>query len=142
MNDPVVAASPRAPTPKRVTLQTPGVEKPMVSISPEPPSASEPEGVVSPEDLALVPRRQPSPSRVSPQVMEDLTTPPLVDAYLLGAPALLDLSSLESLEMTISHTLAMGEVHYYLQAQSLARITLPSTSIQRYLGLSSRDKEP
>ena len=61
MKDPVVAAAPRVPMPKRVPSQTPKVEKPMVSISLEPPSASEPDGVATPQDLGLVPRRQPPP---------------------------------------------------------------------------------
>ena len=129
MNDPIIATSPKMSMLRRVLLQTPGVEKAMVSISLEPPSASKPEGATSPQDLALVPRRQPPPPPgFSTQVLEDLTIPPIEDAYLLGAPTLFDLSTLELLGMTISHTQATDEVHYHLQAWSLARMTLPSTS--------------
>ena len=78
----------------------------------------------------------------SPWVPEDLATPPLEDVYLTGAMTWMDLSWLESLEMTISLTPVMGKVHYCLQAWSLARISLPSTSTQRYLELFLRDKEP
>ena len=66
----------------------------------------------------------------------------LEDAYLPEATTLFDLSTLESLEMTISHTPAMGEVHDCLQAQSLTRISLLSTSTWRYLVPSPRDEEP
>ena len=70
MNDPMVAASSRPPTPRRTLLQTLGVEKPVAAISL---SASESEGMTPPQDLALVPRRQPpSPLGFSPQVPEDL----------------------------------------------------------------------
>ena len=61
MNDPVAAASPRLPMPRRVPWQAPRVEKPMASISPEPPFASKPEEVAPPQDQALVPKRQPPP---------------------------------------------------------------------------------
>ena len=79
MSDPVVASSLRPPTPRRILLQTPRVEKPMASISP---SMSEPEGTTSPQDLALVPRRQPPPPPpgFSPQVLEDLIQPALEGA--------------------------------------------------------------
>ena len=113
----------KAPSPERVRLQMAGVEELISSISPDPPSVPELEGVVPPQDLALVPRRQPPPpSRFSLQVPEDLTMVPLEDKNLPGAMILFDLCGLESLEMTISHTLAMGEVHYHLQAWNLTRI--------------------
>ena len=102
MNDPMVAALLRPPTPRRIPSQIPGVEKPMASNSP---SASELEGMTPPQDLAPVPRRQlPPPPGFSPQFPEDLVLPALEGAYLLGTPALFDLSTLESLEVTISHT--------------------------------------
>ena len=41
MKDPMIAAAPRAPMPKRVSSQAPDVKKPMTSISLEPPSTSE-----------------------------------------------------------------------------------------------------
>ena len=139
MNDLVVAASPRPPMARGIPLQTPKLEKPVASV---PPSASEPEGMTSPQDLALVPRRQPPPSPgFSPQVLVDLILPALEGAYLPGAPTLFDLSTLQLLEMIVSHTPAMGEVHYRLEAQNLARITLPDTSTWRYLGPSSREEE-
>ena len=93
--------SKRALSPKRVPSQMPGVEELTCSTSPDPPSAPEPEGVVPSKDLALVPRRQPPPSPgFSPQDLDHLTMPPLEDAYLPRAMTLLDLSALESLEMT------------------------------------------
>ena len=62
---------------------------------------------------------------------------PLVDVNLAGAMTLLDLSTLESLEMTIGHTLMMGKVHYYLQAQSLIYVRQYSTkalfSLRKYV---------
>ena len=54
-----------------------------------PASVPEQEGVVTPQDLALVPRRQPQPPpRFSPQVPEDLSTSPLGNTYLPGATTL------------------------------------------------------
>ena len=142
MKDSMVAAAPRASMPKTVPSQTSRVEKPMASILPETPSVSEPEGVAPPQDMALVPRRQPpSPPGFSPQVPEDLAIPPLEDAYLQGGPILFDLFTLESLEMMISYSPVTGKVHYCLQAQSLARVTLLSTSTWRYLGPSPRNEE-
>ena len=68
------------------------------------------------------------PAGYSPQGAEDLTMPPLEDTYLPRAMTSFDLSTLELLKMTISHTPVTGEVHYCLQAQSLTMISLPSTS--------------
>ena len=111
----------------------------MAAISP---SASELEGMTSPQDLALEPRRQPPPlPGFSPKVPEGLVLPDLEGSHLLVIPALFDFSNIEVLELTISHTPVMSEVHYCLQAQSLARVTLPSTSDQEYQGPSLRDKE-
>ena len=63
-----------------------------------------------PQDLALVPRRQPPPPPgFPPQIQEDLILPALEGAYLLGTPALFDLSTIEAPEVTISHTQVMGE---------------------------------
>ena len=81
MKDPVVASAPRAPMLQRASLQTPRVEEPVASISLEPLSASELEGAALPQDLALVPKRQPpSPSGFSLQVPKDLIIAPLEDA--------------------------------------------------------------
>ena len=55
--------------------------------------------------------------------------------------SLLDLSTLQSLEMTISHTLAMGDITYHLQAQSFTRMSLLSTSSQGQLEPSPKVKE-
>ena len=94
MNDLMDAASLRLPMPRGIPLQTPGAEKHVASISP---SVSELERMTPPQDLALVPKRQSQ----SPQVPEDLVLSALEGAYLPGASALVDLSTLESLEMTI-----------------------------------------
>ena len=113
MNDPMAAALLRPSIPRRILLQTPRVEKLVASISP---SASEPEGMTPPQDLNLVPRRQPPPTPgFSPQVPEGLILPALEGAYLLWAPVLFDLLTLDSLEMTISHTPAVGKVHYHFR---------------------------
>ena len=56
MNDPVVVASLRPPILRRTQPQTPIAERPMASVSP---SAPELEKTTPPQDLALVPRRQP-----------------------------------------------------------------------------------
>ena len=77
----------------------------------------------------------------SPQAPEDLILPAWEGAYLPGASALFDPSTLELLEMNVLHTPATGKVHYCLEAWSLARITLPDTSTWRYLGPSPRDEE-
>ena len=45
---------------------------------------------------------------VLPQDLDGLTMPPLEDAHLPGAMALLDFSTLELLEMTISHAPVTG----------------------------------
>ena len=45
--------------------------------------------------------------------------PLLEDTYLPGAITLFDLSTLELLEMTISYTPAMGEVHYSFRPRAL-----------------------
>ena len=110
----------------------------MTTISP---SASEPEGMTTPQDLALVPKRQPPPPPgFSSEVPEDLIFPALEGTYLLGVSALIELSTLGSLEVTIS-TSVMGKFPLCLQVQSLAKVTLPSTSDEEYQGPSPKDKE-
>ena len=62
--------------------------------------------------------------------------PPLEDAYEHGAMpmgTLLDLTALESLQVTISHTPVTGEVHYHLKAQSITRMSMSGTSSQEHL---------
>ena len=77
----------------------------------------------------------------TPGFPPNLILPASEGAYLLGAPVLFDLLTIKALEVTIFHTLAMGEVHYHLQAQSLARVTLLSTSDQEYWEPFMRDEE-
>ena len=132
----------KAPSPKRVPPQMARAEELTCSTSPDPPSVPKLEGAAPPQDLALVPSRQPPPPQVFSPGPEDLGMPPLEDAYLPGAMTLFDLSTLELLEMTISHTPAMGKVHYCLQAWSLTRISLLSTSSQRHLEPSPKVEEP
>ena len=147
--DPVAATtSTRATTPKRspslkrVPSQTPRVEEFTHSTSPDPPSMPEP-GAAPPQDLALVSRRwSPPPPQFFLQDLDDLTMQPLEDAYLPRTMTLLDLPMLESLEITMSHTLAMGKVQYCLQAQSFIQMSLPRNSSQVQLGPSPKDKEP
>ena len=79
--------------------------------------------------------------RFSLQDPDDLTIPPLEDACLPRAMILLDLSTLESLEMTISHITVMDNVHYGLQAQSFSRLSLPSTSSKGQWEPSPKVKE-
>ena len=147
--DPVVATAStgiptpeKAPSPKTVPPQLARAEELTHSTSLYAPSLPKLEGVVPPQDLALVLSRQPPPPGFSPQALENLTMPPLEDAYLPGTMTLFDLSTLQSLEMTISHTPVMGKIHYSLQAQSLTRISLPRTTSQRHLQPSPKDKEP
>ena len=64
---------------------------------------------------------------------DDLAMPPSEDAHWPGAMTLLDLSVLELLEMTISHTQAMGEVHYHPWVWSFTRMSLLSAPSQRQL---------
>ena len=139
VNDPVVTASPRPPMSRRTQPQTPVAERPVASVSP---SVPKPEEMASPQNLDLVPRRQPQPPPgFFPQIPEDLALPAIQRAYLPVAPSLFDLSTLDLLEMTVSHTPAVGKVHYHLEAQSWARITLPGTSIWIHLGSSPRDDD-
>ena len=121
----------------------PGVEKLTHITSPDSPSVLELEGAAPPQDLSLKPRRQPPPSPgFSPKDLDDLTMPPSEHAYLAAAMTLLDPAMLESLEMTISHTLATGEVHYHLQVQSLMQMSLLSTSSWGQLGPYPKVEEP
>ena len=83
-----------------------------------------------------------STPRISPQDLDNLAMVPLEDAHQPRGMTLLDLSTLESLEITISHNPAMGKVHYHLQAQSFTRMSLLSTSSQGQLKLSPKVKEP
>ena len=53
----------------------------------------------------------------------DLTLPAIERVYLLVAPSLFDLSTLELLEMTVSHTPVMGKVHFHLELR--VRLELP-----------------
>ena len=119
----------------------PSAEKLTCATSPDPPTLPKSEGAPSLEDLALVSKRQPPPLGFSTLGSDDLVMLPLEDAYMPGAMILLDLTTLESLEMTISNTLAMGEVHYHLQAWSFTRMFLPSTSSQGQLEPSPKIKE-
>ena len=104
-----VRNDPLAPTSsKRAPSLTPRVEEPTSTTAPNPPPMSKLEGDVSSEDLALVPRRQPpAPYWFSPLDLDDLVIPSLEDMYRQGAMpmgTMLDLTTLESLQVTISHT--------------------------------------
>ena len=110
----------------------PGVKETINTPSPNPPPASKPEEAESPEELALVPRRQPlPPPGFAPLGMDDSEILPLEDAYRpVASPigSMLDLTALVLLQMTISHRQAIGEVHYFFQAQSITRTFLSSAS--------------
>ena len=103
------------------------VEEPTSTPAPNPLPAYEPEGPVSPEELALVPRRWPLPPLVFPLLgRDDSEIPPLEDtdgpvARPIGS--MLGLTALASLKMTVLHMPVMGEVHYHLQAQSTTRMS-------------------
>ena len=82
---------------------------------------------------------------VSPLGSDDPEIPPLEDTYGHGAMpmgTLLDLTALESLQVTITHIPVTGEVHYHLQAQSVTRMSLPGTSSQEHLEPSLKIEEP
>ena len=120
MNDPTVDASLRPPMSRRIQPQTPIAQRPMASVSP---SAPKSKGMTPPQDLVLVPKRQPPPPPgFFLHIPEDLTLPSIESTYLPVASSLFDLSTLESLEMTVSDTPVMDKVHYCLEAQSQARI--------------------
>ena len=146
--DPMVATTPtgvpileKAPSPKGVPLQMARTKKLPCSTSLDPPSVPILEGVVPPQDLALV------PSQWSPPPLAFLPgpgaphLPPLEDAYLPGTITLFDFSTLELLEMTISHIPVMGKVHYCLQTWSHTRISLLSMSSLRHLEPSPKVQE-
>ena len=142
----VATTSTRVPTPKRPPYQKESHHRCLErrsSTSPDPPSMSKSKGLAPPQDLALVPRRQPtSAPGFSPKNPYDLIMPPLEDAHMPGTMILFSLSTLESLEMTISHTLVTSEVHYPLKAQSFTRMSLANTSSWGQLGPSVKVKDP
>ena len=87
----------------------PGAEEFVCSACQTPPPVPEPEGVVPPSGPSHITKEASTTThQVSLQVPEDLTMPPLEDTYLPGAMTLFDLSTLESLVMTISHTPVIG----------------------------------
>ena len=140
-----VRKDPMATTPsKRFPALMPKVEEPTGATAPNPPPASEQEGAVSPEDLALLLRWWPPPPRFSPLGSNDPATPPLEDVYGHGAMPMgtvLDLTALESLQVTISHTPVMGEVHYHLQDHSISMRSLSDTFSQEHLEPSPKIEE-
>ena len=109
-----------APTsPKRVPSPKPRAEDPTSTPAPNPPPASELEGPVSPEELALVPKRQPLPSpRFAPLGADNSKIQPLEDLYepvAMPIGSMLDPTALGSLQITVLHMPATGEVYYHLQ---------------------------
>ena len=54
---------------------------------------------------------------------------------------MLDLTALESLQVTILHTPVTGEVHYHLQAQSITMRSLLTSSSQEHIEPSPKIKE-
>ena len=131
-----VRKNPMATTPsKRALSLIPRVEEPTSATALNPPPTSELEGAVSPEDLALVPRRWPLPP---PGFLPwaQMTLQYCLRRICMG----MDLTALKSLQVTISHTPATGEVHYHLQAQSITRRSLSGTSPQEHLKPLSKDQ--
>ena len=129
---------------KRALSPIPRVEEPTSAPVPSPPPASKLEGAASPEELALVPKRWLPPHRFVPLDEDEPEILPLEDVYgpvAMPMGTLLDLTALESLQVTISHILATGEVHYHLQAQSVTRMSLSGTSSQEQLKPSPKIKE-
>ena len=122
---------------KKTPLLMPGVEEPTSATAPNPPPASKLEGATSPEDLAMVLRRWLLPyPRFSPLGLDDPEILPLEDAYsheAMPMGTLLDITALESLQVTISHIPVTGEAHYHLQTWSTTRMSLPGTSSQEHL---------
>ena len=129
---------------KRAPSLMPGVEEPTSAPASTPPPMSKPEGDVSPEELALCQEGGYHPPGLSPLGSDDINIPPVEDVYGPGpmpTGTLLDLTALESLQVSISHTLATGEVHYHLHSQSITRMSLPSTSSQEQLEPSPKIEE-
>ena len=82
--------------------------------------------------------------RFTPQGVDDPKILPLEDVYrpvAMPMGTLLDLTALETLQVTISHIPATGEVHYHLQAWSITRMFQPGTSSQEQLEPSPKIKE-
>ena len=123
----------------------PRAEEPTGTTVPNPPPVSKPQRAASSEDLALMLRRWPlQPPRFSPLDSDDLAIPPLESMYRQGAMpmgTMLDLTALESLQVTISHTPATGEVHCHLQTWSITMRSLSSISSQEHLEPSLKIEE-
>ena len=124
--DPVTPApAGRAPSPE------PREEEPISLLAPNELPTSEPKEAAHSEELAPVQRRL---SLASPWVypfMGSQVQPTLfrgcglAGRYTPGSP--IDLSSLGSLQVTISHYPAMGEVQYQYQSWVIAQISLQLT---------------
>ena len=89
-------------------------------------STPKPKGITPPQDVVLVARRQPPPPPGFSPDPVNVILPGIESAYLPRAPSLFNLSTLELLEMTtcrpemtVSHTPAMGKIHYRLEASKL-----------------------
>ena len=127
---------------KKALSPMPGTEETTSAPAPIPPPTSEMEEAKSTEELALVPRRWPSPPpRFAPESTDDSEMWPLEDAYeSVASPigSILNLTTLALLEMTILHTSTTGEVHYWIQAWSITRISLLNASSQEQLEPSPR----
>ena len=120
---------------EKVPSPMPRVEEPTSTPAPNPPPTTKLEGAASPEE---------PPPRFAPLGMDDPEIPLLEDAYrpvAMPMGTLLDLTTLESLQMTISHILVTGQVHFHLQAQSIIRMSLPGASSQEQLESSPKIEE-
>ena len=82
--------------------------------------------------------------RFSPLGLDDTEILPLEDVYTSVAMPmviLLDLTALESLQVTISHIPVIGEIYYHLQAWSVTRMSLAGTYSQEQLEAFLKIKE-
>ena len=107
------------------------MEEPIGIPAPNEMPTSEPEEAVHSEKLALVQRRRPLASPgFTLSWADESRPPPLEDAeWPVSIPlgAQLELTSMWSMQVTISHYPVMGEVQYQYQSQVIAQMSLQVT---------------
>ena len=131
----VARRDPMAPTSKGSTpLLTPTAEPPVGVPIPSEPTASEPGEAATPEELTLVPRWRPlAPPGFSLSWVDESGSPlPQQADWPMSVPlgAQLDCASLDSLQVTILHFPAMGEVQCEYQSWTVALTSLTQVSLQ------------
>ena len=115
--------------------------KPIHVPTPSDPPTSEPEEAVQPEELALVPRRRPPAPPGFTLLWADESEPLPLEGLdwpvSMSIEAQLGLTTVGSLQVTISHYPVMGKVWCQYQSQTIAQMCLVQTSLQLTLSKPS-----